>query len=140
MRSKLPNCLQPLLSPATEDMTLDINTLNNHPAKTKDLPTRQCHAADVTFVSTPAATEDRDTAKCLIEEPENEDTIVLELLDDIFIAHFDNPISELHELGEPYYKLSDIGHEGMNAHDTAKQLSHALNGQGKFIFPGGGGF
>ncbi|EMT71614.1 hypothetical protein FOC4_g10010126 [Fusarium odoratissimum] len=45
MRSKLPNCLQPLFSPATENMTLDINTLNNHPAKTKDLPTRQCHAA-----------------------------------------------------------------------------------------------
>ncbi|EXK80085.1 hypothetical protein FOQG_15365 [Fusarium oxysporum f. sp. raphani 54005] len=112
MRSKLPNCLQPLFSPATEDMTLDINTLNNHPAKTNDLPTRQCHADDVTFVSTPAATEDRDTAKCPIDEPEKEDTIVPEPPGDIFISLFDIPINELHELGEPYYKLSDIRHEG----------------------------
>lgn len=108
MRSKLPNCLQPLFSPATEDMTLDINTLNNHPAKTKDLPTRQCHAAEL---STPAATGDRDTAKCPIDEPEKENTIVSEPPGDIFIALFDNPINELHELGEPYYKLSDIRHE-----------------------------
>ncbi|EXK27572.1 hypothetical protein FOXG_10113 [Fusarium oxysporum f. sp. lycopersici 4287] len=111
MRSKLPNCLQPLFSPATEDMTLDINTLNNHPAKTKDLPTRQCHAADATFVSTPAATEDHDTAKCPNDEPEKENTIVPEPPSDIFIALFDNPINELHELGEPYYKLFDIRHE-----------------------------